>query len=108
MENIVLTPEAITALLASKRERGGHERNIKAFVESGEMYKDLATIYVGKDKDQLYALKNTLTMKAKALDLAGSVSFAKVEDTVVMINTAVLATATSEPTEEEEVADDDN
>lgn len=92
---IVLDSAAITALLASKRERGGHERNIRQFIASGEMYRDLSEVYPGKTAAQLAALKNTLTMKAKALDLS-NVRFLKAEDTVIIVNTDNVVTEESE------------
>lgn len=86
----VLTAAEITQLMSNARERGGHERNIRKFNESNEMYKDLAEFYPGKTPEQLKALKNQLTMKARSLEL-GHIKFVKVDDTqYIVVNTNLL------------------
>jgi hypothetical protein len=38
-----LTKEQVSLLLAGTRNRGGHERNIRKFIESGELYVTVRT-----------------------------------------------------------------
>ena len=89
-----LTSEQITAILSQTRNRGGHERNIRQFIESGNMYEVVSERPEYKTKDAT-VLKNTLTQVAKKAQL-GSVRFVKHEGGVLMINTSLLASEDSE------------
>jgi hypothetical protein len=65
--SIVLTPEQITAALASNRERGGHERFLRDMLAKGEMYRALSEFpqYATKSES---AVKQGLTNAAKKID----------------------------------------
>lgn len=98
MSNEVLTAEKITALLAGSRQRGGHEKYLRRFLESGEMYWTVseAPEYSEKVKANIVSVKNTLTMKAKSLEF-GNIRLVKVDDeTLIIVNTEVLEASQAE------------
>ena len=84
----VLTPADISAILAGTRNRGGHERNIRKFIDSGELYMDASALSEYKTKDA-QILRNTLTQVAKKAQL-GNVRFVKHEGSCLMINTELV------------------
>jgi hypothetical protein len=47
-----LTKEQVSLLLAGTRNRGGHERNIRKFIESGELYVTVSDFPEYKEKDR--------------------------------------------------------
>jgi hypothetical protein len=102
----VLTAAQITSLLAGTRNRGGHERVLRKFAESGEMYVTISDMpeYAEKVKANLTSVKNTLQMKAKACELP--VRLLKVDDaTLIAVNTDIVATAAGEEDSEEDVSE---
>jgi hypothetical protein len=62
-----LSPADITALLANTRERGGHERFARKFIDSGEMYVqlNLHPQYAGKSES---AVKQGFANAAKKIE----------------------------------------
>ena len=97
-----LTAADITDILANTKKRGQTQETLDTFDKSGEMYVILNTLpqYKGKDKMQLQAIRNQLTIKAKALEL-GHIRFAKKDDNILMINTSLLAVEDSDESEDE-------
>jgi hypothetical protein len=90
-DNSVLTAARITELLAGTRNRGGHERYLRSFVASEEMFWTVneASEYKVKceTKEGLNSLKNTLAMKAKSLQIP-NVRLLKADDsTLIIVNT---------------------
>ena len=90
----ILTPEAITALLAGSRQRGAHERFLREFADSGNMYAIVneSPQYAGKD---IRVVKNTLSQKAKSCNL-GNVRLVKNGDNLLIVNTDKLDMGDSE------------
>lgn len=56
---MALSPSEITALLSDARDRGGYERFIRTFVESGDMGVDVMEKYSGKERDSVYNSLNS-------------------------------------------------
>jgi len=85
-----LSAEDITRLLSQTRNRGGHERFIRRFVESGEMYAVVTDEpeYQGKP---VQSLRTTLTQKVKSLEGFDNVRLVKADDdTLIIVNTTAL------------------
>jgi hypothetical protein len=97
----ILTAEKISELLAGGREKGRHERTIRQFNASGEMYANVfdMTGYKGKD---IVSTKNTLTMKIKALgeDFA-HIRLVKNGDDLLIVNTSLVEVASDESDEDQ-------
>lgn len=103
MSDNILTAEKISELLAGGREKGRHERTIRQFANSGEMYANVLdmTGYVGKD---VVSTKNTLAMKVKSLGEEFShIRLVKYEDSLLIVNTSLVeAPADSDEDENEQ------
>jgi hypothetical protein len=59
VHKLALSPSDITALLSDARDRGGYERYIRTFVESGDMGVDVMEKYSGKERDSVYNSLNS-------------------------------------------------
>lgn len=51
MAEISLSAADITALLSDARDRGGYERYLRKFVESGDLGEDVMEKFQGKERD---------------------------------------------------------
>lgn len=91
-DHTTLSKADITRLLSNNRERGGIERTLREFVSSNEMYCVVNELpkYSGKTKEQLAAVKNQLTMKAKSLEMT-NIRLVKSDDNILIVNTDFLA-----------------
>jgi len=96
MSGIELTPQMITQLLAGQRNRGGHERFIRSFVESGEMYTVVTERPEYAGRDNIGSLKNMLTQVAAKCELKDTVRFVKHENALIAINTAKVDNGSDE------------
>lgn len=103
----VLTAKRITELMAGQRNRGGHERFLRKFVASGEMYWDVGEHieYAERVRENLASIKNTLQMKAKDCELP--VRLLKVDDsTLIVANTDIVEVEAAEnESDEDEVSE---
>ena len=89
MEN--LSASDISAILANARNRGGLDKFLEDFTNSGDMYRVIneEAQFKGKSKDQLVSVKNQLTMKAKKAELT-NVRLVKNDDVILIVNTDLL------------------
>jgi hypothetical protein len=65
----VLSPEAVSAILANTRDRGGAERNITKFVESNELAVDI-TAMPGNESKKVDSLYNSYSQNVRKLAAA--------------------------------------
>lgn len=88
-----LTASDISAILAQNRNRGGLDKFLTDFTNSGDMYRVINEVpqFAGKSKEQLNSVKNQLTMKAKKADLS-NIRLVKKDDTILIVNTEKLVT----------------
>jgi hypothetical protein len=74
MNEITLTPAEITELLSGARDRGGYERYLRKFVESGKLGEDVMLAFPGKERDSVY---NSLNSNIKKLEDAPELQLVK-------------------------------
>lgn len=91
----VLSAEDITALLAGRRNRGGHDRFVAAFVATGEMYAvvNAHPDYKGKTVEQLgTSVKQGLLAACKRTEGAAGFKCILTEDEqLLLINPGIVA-----------------